>query len=191
VGDGAAGGQAGEGRADVGVGEECAGAVAVGEYASAAAAQPVPVLGGGDLEPLDAAREGDAVVGLDDELDRVGAHAELDDAEVGARERRAERASDGAARAVAAERDAAGEAGDDVNRVVRRVLGARVVGFARDRTLRAASGVGASAAPARNRPGRIMCDLYDLHVHVEFAEISSLGKFTRRILVSSITDSLR
>jgi hypothetical protein len=84
--DGAASGESCHSRAHVGVGGEGARTVAVGEHAATAAGEAIPVLGGGDLEALHAAGERDAIVGLDDELDRARGDAELDDAEVGARE---------------------------------------------------------------------------------------------------------
>ena len=86
MGDLGAGGQRGDGGAYVRAGSERAGAVAIGEHRAAAASEAIEVLGGGDLEALHAAGEGEAIVGFDDELDRVRAHAELDDAEIAARE---------------------------------------------------------------------------------------------------------
>ena len=67
--------------------------VAVAEDLAAAAEIVVDVAGGGDLEALHAARERDAVVGLDDELDAARAHRERDDAKIWAGERHRERAA--------------------------------------------------------------------------------------------------
>lgn len=76
---------------------------------------------GRDLEALHPAREGDAIGGLDDELESTGPDREMNDSKVGAPEAALQRTLDRAPRALIVERPrAANHARDHVDRMARR-----------------------------------------------------------------------
>jgi hypothetical protein len=75
-------------------------AIPIGEHGSAARLRAIEMACGRDLEALHPAREGDAIRGLDDELEPTGTNREMNDPKVAAAEAALQRALDRAPRAL-------------------------------------------------------------------------------------------
>jgi hypothetical protein len=121
---------------------------AVAPHGPPAPEQVVHGLGHAHREPLAAARQPMSALGLDQEMDVIPLHGEVDDPEAGRRGGYEGAANGGEHRAVPQRRQSRGRAQRDMYRNVRIMEGTATMRHAAAPGHRGATGSGAAAAPA-------------------------------------------